>query len=146
MSEIIWAMNSRFDDLENLMSYIRRFAHQFLNSNELELSFTQEGSLVGVNLSGEKRRNLFLVVKEILHNVVKHSEASRVDMVFHIDNLFVFEIKDDGIGMEESTSLFGNGLKNMKDRITNLGGILEVSSNDGTAIKVKIPMEKLINI
>src|SRR5690606_15247219 len=72
MSEIIWAMNDRFDTLDNLIIYIRRYAYEYLDSHGLAFNIHIQENIPAVKISGEKRRNVFLVVKEALHNVVKH--------------------------------------------------------------------------
>jgi hypothetical protein len=65
MSEIIWTMNSRYDDLANLSGFMRRYAYKYLDNYGKDLEFSIEEKCLDYPLSGEIRRNLFLVLKEI---------------------------------------------------------------------------------
>lgn len=124
MSEIIWAMNSRFDTLENLMAYVRRYASEYLEEYKIKLAWQQEMDEVVVRISGEKRRNVFLVIKEALHNVVKHASANHVhiSITAYTDKVEIV-IQDDGIGFNTGlVNDHGNGLHNMQKRMKQIGG------------------------
>ncbi|MBK7008303.1 MAG: hypothetical protein IPH36_06580 [Saprospiraceae bacterium] len=54
MGEIIWAMNSRFDNAESLAAYIRRYASEYLEEHHIDLSFSVDGGQDATTLSGEK--------------------------------------------------------------------------------------------
>ncbi|MBK8700655.1 MAG: hypothetical protein IPN29_14430 [Saprospiraceae bacterium] len=126
MGEIIWAMNSRFDNAESLISYMRRFASEYLDENGIDLEFESSENEDNVSLSGEKRRNIFLVLKEILHNAVKYSGASKI--IIHINSTpnFTIHIREiGGMGFDPITSsTSGNGIFNMQKRMANVGGTL----------------------
>lgn len=124
MSEIIWAMNSRFDTVANLTAYIRRYASEYLEEYRIKLTWHQEMEEVDVRISGEKRRNVFLVIKEALHNVVKHASAKHVhiSVTAHTDKVEII-IQDDGIGFNtDLVNDHGNGLHNMQKRMNQIGG------------------------
>lgn len=143
MSEIIWAMNAGFDTVDNLVAYCRRYAREYLDDHEIKLSFSAEGDMDSHSISGEERRNIFLVVKEALHNTVKHAEASEVTMSFNVDdNSLQLDIKDNGKGLDSETSQFGNGLDNMKNRIDAIDGELNYIANEGLRITISVPLEK----
>ncbi|HMG15237.1 MAG TPA: histidine kinase [Saprospiraceae bacterium] len=127
MSEIIWAMNSRFDNLTNLIGYIRRYASEYLEENEIELEFEAVSHPEEITISGEKRRNLFLIVKELLHNAVKHSKAAKIKIQLTTDDNFKISILEVGsIGFDRNQLISkGNGLYNMEKRIHNINGQLE---------------------
>ena len=78
MSQIIWALNPKNDTLEVLIAYIRRFANEYLEPTSIHYTFELPESLPDIPLSVEVRRNIYLVVREALHNVVKHSGATEV--------------------------------------------------------------------
>ena len=78
MSQIIWALNPKNDTLEGLIAYIRRFANEYLEPTSIHYTFELPESLPDIPLSVEVRRNIYLVVREALHNVVKHSGATEV--------------------------------------------------------------------
>ena len=87
------------------------------------------------------RRNIFLTVKEALHNIVKHSQADNVSIRVKDGKDLVIAIKDDGIGFEErNIRAFANGLSNMKKRMNDIGGILEITIEKGTLVKLTVPL------
>jgi len=139
MSEIIWAMNAGFDTLQSLISYSRRYANRYFENYAIDLKFEVRGSTKNIKINGAKRRNVFLIIKEVLHNTVKHSKAKNVSILFDIDNSLIIRIKDDGIGLQ-STNELGNGLKNMETRIRGVNGVIEFENIDGLEIILDVPL------
>ncbi|GAB4494180.1 MAG: hypothetical protein OHK0019_19790 [Saprospiraceae bacterium] len=144
MGEIIWAMNSNFDTVENLIAYIRRYAVDFLDVSGLRYHIREPEELPDYAISGERRRNIYLAVKESLHNVVKHAKAERVSISFDIkDEQLTVQVQDDGEGIDlEKINEFGNGLFNMRKRLRDIGGDMLVENLDGTLLTFTIPLEK----
>lgn len=142
MSEIIWAMNAGFDTVDNLVAYCRRYAREYLDDHEIAFRFTAEGDMDAHSISGEERRNIFLVVKEALHNTVKHAEATKVTMAFNVkEDQLKLTISDNGKGLDSEESQFGNGLDNMRKRIEMIKGTLEYIDDDGLGIDIVVPLE-----
>ncbi|MEM9549381.1 MAG: triple tyrosine motif-containing protein, partial [Bacteroidota bacterium] len=139
MSEIIWAMNAGFDTVQSLISYTRRYANRYLENYGVELKFEVEGSTRNVKLTGVKRRNIFLTIKEALHNTVKHANANVVTIHFDVREALGIKFKDDGIGLQRENEL-GNGLRNMKNRIQSIEGSIEFENNQGFEIILVIPL------
>ena len=81
MNEIIWSMNENNNSLENLVFYTRSYCMEYCEDNNLVCSIQVPEKIPPLAVSGEIRRNIFLTVKEILHNVVKHANAKNVDIV-----------------------------------------------------------------
>lgn len=125
MSEIIWAMNSRFDNVDNLIGYVRRYASEYLELNEMDLIFTTNEAETNANISGEKRRNVFLVIKEILHNAVKYSGAKAIRIHFEVNDgvtITLSEVGGKGFDVEEMKNK-SNGIYNMQKRMEDTGSI-----------------------
>lgn len=144
ISQIIWAINPKNDPLENLISYIRQFGKNYLGKAGVKCKFLVEEKLPDFHLSAEVRRNVFLVFKEALNNVVKHSGADEVIAKINIlDSKMALEVIDNGKGIEKKSS-FGNGLNNMQRRIEEINGefILTSSIGNGTIIKLTVPLYK----
>jgi len=140
-SEIIWAMNVGFDSIESLAGYCRRYASEYLSQFDLKLDFQTDMTDPGHFLSGEKRRNLFLVFKEALHNIVKHAEAQKVDIRLKSStNALEMSIHDDGNGLGNEYSAFGNGLENMRKRIQTLNGSIKFLNESGLKVHISVPM------
>ncbi|MEI6816937.1 MAG: tetratricopeptide repeat protein [Bacteroidota bacterium] len=142
MGEIVWALSAKNDTLENLVVYIRQYAMEFFDSTPIECKVLIPDELPEVPLDGELRRKIFLVVKEALHNVLKHSAASKVEINFVLpDGKFEILISDNGKGIDlSSISILGNGLQNMKKRMEDIGGVLEIKNMVGTSIKIQLPI------
>jgi signal transduction histidine kinase/ligand-binding sensor domain-containing protein len=141
MSEIIWAMNSSNDSLENLIAYMRSFAADFLEHAHITHQFYIPESIPNIKLSGGTRRNIYLAVKESLHNVVKHAQASEVVIQIEMHKNMTIMIKDNGKGFDqEKVRLFGNGLKNIQKRMQAVGGHADITSHHGTIVLLDIPL------
>jgi signal transduction histidine kinase/ligand-binding sensor domain-containing protein len=140
MSQIVWAMNPQNDNLENLVSYLRQFAFDFFDDFNIYCKVDFPDEIKPVKLSQEARRNIFLVVKETLNNILKHAGASTVTLSFcNDDNHFRLTVTDDGKGFDTgNTHRFGNGLINMKKRIADIGGQYSILSKPGTGSKTEI--------
>lgn len=89
-------------------------------------------------------RNLILVFKECINNIIKHSEAEHIYFDLSItENQYIFRIKDDGKGINIDSKSDGNGLKNMQQRANRINGNIDVQSNDtGTIIVLEMPRKK----
>ena len=144
MSEIIWAMNSGFDTMESLIAYSRRYVTSFLEDQNIKVKVSILGDIENIPLSGETRRNIFLIIKEATHNAVKHSRSNNFSLVFEITDALKVELTDYGIGMKELQHHAGNGFINMQKRALKLGGNIQFVTNDAVGLKIilTIPLEK----
>jgi signal transduction histidine kinase len=140
MSQIIWALNPKNDNLEGLVAYIRRFAFEYFEPTEVSCEFNFPGELPNYALSVEVRRNVYLVVREALHNVVKHSCATKVWISAEMNqHEFRIWIKDNGNGFDPGKPEFpGNGLVNMKRRINDIGGEFVITSKAGKGTEIAL--------
>ena len=99
VSEIVWAMNPQNDKLDNLIAHTRRFSVKYLGLANINCQFIAPEIIPSYPLSAELRRNIFLVVKEVLHNIVKHSCASEVSFIIELFNHQLnIKIEDNGKG------------------------------------------------
>ncbi len=141
MGDIIWAMNSENDQLDNLLYHLEDYAEDYLAGNELDCAFRLPERMPAVELSGERRRNILLTVKEVLHNVVKHAGASRVAIDCSVDGHLLIRIQDDGHGIDlDNVRRGGNGLKNMEKRMMAIGGEFHIFNDEGTVVELKVPL------
>lgn len=142
MNEIVWSLNTGNDTVQSLAAYIRKFAGPFLEEAGVRLEFSAPLSGPDTPLPGYIRRSLYLTVKEALHNIVKHAQASQVTLLMGLDNgQLHINIEDDGVGLKETgPSAFGNGLKNMKSNLKALGGAIRWSVQNGTQVAIVSPV------
>jgi len=141
MNTIIWTMTSSNDTVESLVAYIRTFAFEFFDSTSIDCKFKMPDSIPRIELSGERRRNVFLAVKEALNNVLKHSKASIVQIDVELTDKLIIRITDNGQGIDlEKIRRFGNGLRNMQYRLENINGRFNITSNQGTIAEFELAL------
>ena len=140
MNELIWAMNEKNDSLEDLLFYTRSYAVEYCEENNLQCETDLPGTVPDYFLSGDIRRNVFLTIKECLHNIIKHASANKVTIHFSVDKNLVITIKDDGKGMTVDKEATGNGLRNMQKRIESVSGTFAVQNFDGVIVKLSVPL------
>lgn len=130
MREMLWSLNSDNDTLGNFMQYVVLFAENFFKKTTLNISSKRNVFFPEAKINAEVRRNLFLCAKEAFNNIYKHSNAENVEIYFTLENeLFTMEIKDDGVGITKE-NIAGNGMRNMKRRIQDLGGNFTLRPSD----------------
>ncbi len=141
MNAIIWSMNSGNDTVDNLVSYIRAYALEYFEYTPIDCKIYTPDEIEPRELAGEKRRNLFLCVKETLNNALKHSKASELTIRFTIDDTLTIEIRDNGIGIApDKVRQFGNGLKNIAKRMDSIGGTYRIENDGGTVTTLELPL------
>jgi len=142
MSDIIWSIDSRNDSIGNLVDRMRDFAYNVLPIKDIAVDFSVDGMEEERKIPINFRQNIFLVFKECINNIAKHSKANKVTIrMDNKINSFEMKIQDNGCGFDPLIIKNGNGLKNMKMRAERLGGTLEINSNSG--VEVILKMKKL---
>ena len=143
MGEIVWALNERNDTVSDLLAYTRAYAMDYLSQHGVGCTVELPDALPGTFISGEIRRNVFLSVKELLHNVVKHSQAGNVKMAMRCEKNLLVSISDDGIGFDMSNLRpYSNGLKNVQKRMADVSGTVVIESGNGTKISLSLPVAR----
>ena len=136
MNAIIWTMNSSNDLFGNLVAYIRSYAIEYFENTGIKCNITIATDLPEFVVTGDVRRNVFLVVKEALNNILKHAKATEASLVLRREGSGIsFFIHDNGTGIDfENLRRFGNGLKNMKQRMIIAGIDFSIENKNGTLI------------
>lgn len=141
LGEIIWTVNPKHDNLQSLLAYLRNYIANFFEHTSIQCTIDFPEEIPAVTISAHIKHNLFLVIKESLNNIIKHAEATKVDVNFELsDHTFCFGIVDNGEGIADVKGRdFGNGLINMKNRMEAINGNFEIKSemNKGTTIMLK---------
>lgn len=141
MRQIIWAMNADQVSLEDLVVYATSYARQYCEQNGLRLELQLDEAWPSVRLSAEQRRNVFLILKEALHNVVKHAQAGEVRISMRWHQGLLMRVSDNGKGAPAAAERgSGNGLRNMRKRAAAIGGELDIRSEEGTVIELRVPL------
>ncbi|MBS1598252.1 MAG: hypothetical protein JST75_08500 [Bacteroidetes bacterium] len=141
MGEIIWALNEKNDSLSDLLSYTRSYAVDYLMTNGIECQVNAPSTFPSIFLSGEFRRNIYLTIKEALHNILKHARANKVVIEIAIGKKLEVSIQDDGVGFDINNKRpFSNGINNMQKRMEDIGGSLTIIQKKGTTVILSAPL------
>jgi ligand-binding sensor domain-containing protein/signal transduction histidine kinase len=147
LGEIVWTINPANDTLENVFAFARNYVSKLFDEHtEIKsvLDFTEPADIPrNVLINPEVKRNLLLILKEALNNVVKHSEAKEVCILLRTEKSeLVMKVSDNGKGIsKEQDTAMGNGLKNMRKRAESINAEIKITSEQtGTAVHVFMPL------
>jgi len=147
MTQIIWALSPKSNTFEGLLAYLRRYTLEYLEPANINCGFHFPKSVKDAQLRPEARRNVYLCIREALHNIVKHSKAKKVMITVENDhNWFTVIVKDDGYGFDSGKLKWqGNGLISMKNRMEVIGGeaTIRAKTGEGTEVLLRIPLLNL---
>lgn len=146
MDDIVWSINPANDSMAKIIARMKETAGAILEPRQIEYRFVVDPGVPELRLSMEARREVFLIFKEALNNIVKYADCSEVAFTLtKKGSSLKMEIKDNGKGFQqpaEISAVRGNGLKNMEKRASNLNGVFVVSSvpGRGTSIELSMPI------
>ncbi len=142
MSDIVWTVNPQNDSFENITIRMMDYTSKLFEVNEIDYRITVDPGLSSLSLPMDFRRNLFLIYKESISNIVKHAEATQVEInVLKENGSLVLVIEDNGKGFAGNGGGMGNGLKNIQRRTSAFGGNFQVSSRSGNGTLLKAVMK-----
>jgi len=140
MGEIVWALNEKNDTLADLIAYTRSYAVEYLANHNIECEANTPMHLPGTFITGEMRRNIFLSVKECLHNIVKHAGATKVCFSVELEKMIKIIIHDNGRGIDwNNRRAFSNGLENISRRMKEINGDVKILNEQGAKVLLTIP-------
>lgn len=139
LGEIIWSSDPERDNLQSLLEYMRRYTENYLEDSPLRGQFEFPEVVPDFELHPELRRNLYLVVKEAIHNARKYSGGNTVLVSFALspERAYRLTVRDNGRGMEPGqVEGSGNGMRNMQRRMEAVGGrmTIESAADKGTTL------------
>ncbi|NNE25368.1 MAG: hypothetical protein HKN09_00865 [Saprospiraceae bacterium] len=139
MSDIVWSFDARQDQTKSLLDRMRQHMHNMLTPLEIEHILKADNLNENQKLKPEVRQNIYLIFKEAVHNIVKHSNANQVTVSIEQTNgLFSMIVKDNGRGTKNGSPSSGQGLTNMNARAKKIGGHLEINEKNGYTVKLEV--------
>lgn len=141
--ETVWVVNTQYDTVAGLVSKMRDTADMILEG-QASFTFDAPESVPAKPISMEQRQDVYLLFKEVLHNLVKHAHARRVEILLTYDAPhFSFRVSDDGVGFAPADPELGNGLLLMRQRAAKHRGQLTVESKPagGTAVELRVRLK-----
>lgn len=144
MRHIIWSLQDDQGSLDDLVAYIGSYARSYLDAYAIALELRADAVPEELRLTAQQRRNLFLIVKEALHNVVKHAGASHVRLALRWADAFIVELSDDGRGLvDDGRATRGHGLMNMRKRAAEIGAELRLAhEGQGTQVHLRLGLSE----
>ena len=143
ISDIVWATNPKYDDGKNLNEKISNYIMQVNKLSKLKVNLNIGDEIAGIKFQMDVRRNVFLIIKEAINNILKHANATIITIGIYAEQKKLYiQISDNGNGFDAQHHSDGNGLENMKARAENVGGKFALTSvhGKGTDISIVIPM------
>lgn len=141
LSDIVWNINPRYDELNNLFVRMKRYAADMMDGKNISYEMNFPDDATEVKLEMDQRRDLYLIFKEAVNNLVKYSKAAnaKVEVLIQPASMNVL-VKDDGIGFDMPEVNDGNGLRNMQQRAALLKASLSIESKPGKGTTVQLNM------
>ncbi len=150
MSDIVWSLNPDNESFEQLQNRMMAFAAMILAPRNILYDFIADEKLKKLQFTGAQCKNIFLIFKEALYNIVKYADCKTARIRLSVqNNHLMMIIQDDGKGFDVSQTttneilaagkyLGGNGIKNMNARADDMTAKLCISSkiNAGTTVQL----------
>lgn len=140
MRDVIWSVDSSKDHFQDLLDRMKAYTLELLAPVNIHFKFDVQGIELQRKLNVEVRQNVYLIFKEAMNNVLRHSSAKHVVIQLKDQKKQLFMcIEDDGVGLPEKIVPGGQGLQNMQKRAKKIGGILEINNgSSGTEVKLTV--------
>jgi two-component sensor histidine kinase len=142
MSDIVWAIDPERDHLADLVHRMRRFASDVFSPRDIRFAFQSPAVELDLQMGADLRRQIFLIFKEAVHNVVRHSGATEASIDFKVEHGWLsLRVADNGRGFEGGPVHDGHGLRSMRERAHNAGGEVAIQSGSGgTTVNLRVPV------
>ncbi len=137
LRDIIWVLDEKKDSLEHLFTRISQFAEPVCEANHINFHHSIDENIYTLELHREEKRNLYLIVKEVINNSIKYASCQNISVqVSGGKRNLTLQITDDGIGFDEQQVAKGNGLNNIRTRANEIDYQLEILSTPqmGTSV------------
>lgn len=147
MGDIIWAINPDKKSHKSISGQLKDFYFDLMDGYGIQCNYHFDQAIEAEITNINARKNLLLIAKEAINNILKHANANRIDVFLkEQDNMVLLEIQDNGIGMQDPEKTFsGNGLQNMKNRAEKIEGKFNIKSEVGvgTTISCLVPLTNI---
>lgn len=137
--DIIWVLDEKKDSLEHLFTRFSQFAEPICDANHIRYQHSMEGDIHQLQLPREEKRNLYLIIKEVINNSIKHAECKNITVRASAEKKKLrITIADDGNGFDVRQVLKGNGLDNIRNRACEIKYQVEIISSPGKGTMITL--------
>lgn len=147
LDEIVWNLKIPNSNLNGLVANMRRYCSQIFEQEKITYAFDIKNKFTEREMCLQKRRELYLVFKELINNLRKHARATSCKIeITERNKMFYMIFQDNGVGFNPKKKTNRNGLKNMKRRLKKWGGKIKISSSPGAGSisEIWLPYENKI--
>ena len=140
---IVWAIDPKRNSLQSFADYLSSYARELFTSAPVDCRLRVRIERGAVALSEAERHSLFLAVKEALNNIIRHANATEVELqISQRGDRLMIVITDNGRGFDWNAIEPGNGLNNLRDRLEAMRGECHVESQSGkgTTVRFVVPV------
>jgi signal transduction histidine kinase len=144
MRDIVWMLNPKNDSVDDFLLKMKEVAARLLP--DIRYTFRAPGEKLLDRVSIDFKRNIFLIYKESLNNIVRHSSATEVAIeVKQGHDMFTMHIHDNGRGFDINQTVSGSGLANLRRRAELMGGKLDITSDTGKGTSITLAVKNHAN-
>lgn len=138
LQDIVWMISPKKDPTSELVSRMTRYASDVFDPISCSWKIEIDEAIYSIQLNMSDRKNLYLLYKEALNNILKHAKCSEVRICLWKEQKRLYLIiEDNGVGINFSKPP-GNGLSNLKNRALALNGKLDITSTKGQGTKIEL--------
>ncbi len=146
LNDTVWLINPGNDNLQKIIQRISNYALPLCTTNNIHFEIKAAASVENLDLTVDKRKAIYLIIKEAVNNSLKYAAAKNLNIQFEKNHKVLhISIKDDGRGFAENNSSASNGLNNMKQRAKDVNGKIDFDSvqQKGTEIILQVPLTNI---
>jgi len=147
--DILWALDPQSDNLYEILNHIKDFGNELFLDTPVEFEFNGiDESLNEIKLPMEYSRNIPMIFKELLNNILKHAHSTRVgiELAEITKDDINLVLQDNGCGFDRGEIRKGQGINNIAMRTKRIGGEITINSEKGkgTLVELRIKINHAI--
>ena len=135
-------LNSDFVNQSGYFNMVNNLVETQMTAYNIDYMFKVDSNINWDMLDNKIKIHLYRILQETMQNIYRHAKSTLVDIEFYLDkNKLNLKITDNGVGFDQTKTKNGIGLKNIKDRLKEINGFFNVTSqiNKGTSIIITVP-------
>lgn len=137
LRDVVWHVNPEHDTLDSMVRRMRSVASDLLA--DVDHRFSTNAGMDPRPIEMTTRRHVFLIFKELLNNVVRHSGAEVVQIAVMADGEQLrVQVQDDGVGFDPQAAGDGSGLASVRRRADEIGARLDIDSSPGSGTRARL--------
>lgn len=141
MSDIVWAIRPDNEKLENLLARMREFIGQTLEPQQIQATLQTDDKSLQLLLPMDMRKELLLLYKEAMNNILKHSGATAVAVKMSVQGKALLLQIDDNGSWKQNPQSSGTGTYSMKQRAAAMNGTITINGTaSGTSVSLRVPI------